>query len=82
MAFTTMGYLQNLTESSRLVFDEFFLPYLSLVCKGHLVCMRGRGGWVISLRETEVCNRLIESQKGGTGNMYYGMIKPNAHYLG
>jgi hypothetical protein len=23
-------------------------------------------GWVISLRETEVCNRLIESQKGGT----------------
>jgi hypothetical protein len=24
MAFTIMGYLQNLPESSRLVFDEFF----------------------------------------------------------
>jgi hypothetical protein len=76
-----MGYLQNLTESSRLVFDEFLLPYLLLVAKATLGAWGEEvgawgSGWVISLRETEVCNRLIESQKGGTGNMYYGMIKP------
>lgn len=45
-----MGYLQNMTESSRLVFDEFFLPYLLLVAKATLGAwgeeVGGMGEWV------------------------------------
>ncbi len=46
MAFTIMGYLQNLRESSRLVFDECFSSLFVTACKGYLGCMRGRGGWM------------------------------------